>query len=377
MTDTLKQQPDSSATSSHNTDNTAVQSITLPFRFTGNTREYFGIWIMNILFTILTLGIYSAWAKVRTNRYFYGNTLLDDAPFDYLANPIAILKGWAIAIAAFAVYSIAIHFVPATQPIFMLLFFILLPWLVVRALAFRLYNTSYRNLRFHFNRNYRQAVKIFFGFGLLVPLTLGLMIPSYVYRQKRFIIDHSHYGKSRFQFKALESKFYETYGIAIAILIAGGVLFSALIPLVAHLFTGAESEAVANMAAPGKHAQPPLAIMVLLFAGMGLVYLFFFAFINTRIYNVIWNGTQIAGNRFHSSLKVKTMAWLYLSNALAIMFTFGLMIPWARIRMARYKLGNLALQSQGNLENFIAGEKQQVSATGEELGEVFDFDIGI
>ena len=138
MTDTLKQQPDSSATSSHNTDNTAVQSITLPFRFTGNTREYFGIWIMNILFTILTLGIYSAWAKVRTNRYFYGNTLLDDAPFDYLANPIAILKGWAIAIAVFAVYSAFTHFIPASQVLFMLILFLLLPWLVVRSLAFRL-----------------------------------------------------------------------------------------------------------------------------------------------------------------------------------------------------------------------------------------------
>jgi hypothetical protein len=33
--------------------------------FTGSGAEYFGIWIVNLLLTILTLGIYSAWAKVR------------------------------------------------------------------------------------------------------------------------------------------------------------------------------------------------------------------------------------------------------------------------------------------------------------------------
>ena len=43
----------------------------LPFEFRGDGAEYFKIWIVNILLTIVTLGIYSAWAKVRNNRYFY------------------------------------------------------------------------------------------------------------------------------------------------------------------------------------------------------------------------------------------------------------------------------------------------------------------
>ena len=34
----------------------------LDFRFTGKTGEYFRIWIVNLALTILTLGIYSAWA---------------------------------------------------------------------------------------------------------------------------------------------------------------------------------------------------------------------------------------------------------------------------------------------------------------------------
>ena len=38
------------------------------FTFTGTTREYFGIWIVNVLLTFVTLGVYSAWAKVRRQR---------------------------------------------------------------------------------------------------------------------------------------------------------------------------------------------------------------------------------------------------------------------------------------------------------------------
>ena len=73
----------------------------MPFRFTGNGGEYFRIWIVNLFLSIITLGIYSAWAKVRRNRYFYGNTRLGNAGFDYLADPKAILRGRLIAVAVF------------------------------------------------------------------------------------------------------------------------------------------------------------------------------------------------------------------------------------------------------------------------------------
>src|SRR4249919_4111096 len=67
--------------------------------FSGQTGEYFGIWFVNLLLSIVTFGIYSAWAKVRTQRYFYANTSLAGASFEYLASPVAILKGRLIAYA--------------------------------------------------------------------------------------------------------------------------------------------------------------------------------------------------------------------------------------------------------------------------------------
>src|SRR5258708_35224200 len=61
--------------------------------FTGNGAEYFGVWIVNLLLTIITLGIYSAWAKVRRKQNFYRQTEVAGAPFDFFAQPPMTLNG--------------------------------------------------------------------------------------------------------------------------------------------------------------------------------------------------------------------------------------------------------------------------------------------
>ena len=70
----------------------------LKLEFRGNGREYFQVWIVNLCLTLVTLGIFSAWAKVRKKRYFYSNLILDGTPFQYLASPIPILRGRAAAL---------------------------------------------------------------------------------------------------------------------------------------------------------------------------------------------------------------------------------------------------------------------------------------
>ena len=97
-------------------------SQAISFQFLGSGREYFKIWIVNMFLTILTLGVYSAWAKVRKNKYFYGNTRLGDASFDYLADPMAILRGRLIAFGLFSVYSVITNLVPVATLPFVVLF---------------------------------------------------------------------------------------------------------------------------------------------------------------------------------------------------------------------------------------------------------------
>ena len=68
-------------------------SLRNTLRFGGSAGEYFKIWIVNLALTIVTLGIFSAWAKVRSRRYFNGNTFLGDHNFDYHGQPLRILIG--------------------------------------------------------------------------------------------------------------------------------------------------------------------------------------------------------------------------------------------------------------------------------------------
>ena len=79
-------------------DEPSKQRLRLEFR--GKASEYFRIWIVNLFLTLATLGIFSAWAKVRKKRYFYSHTLLDGTSFEYRGRPIPILKGRIIAVAA-------------------------------------------------------------------------------------------------------------------------------------------------------------------------------------------------------------------------------------------------------------------------------------
>lgn len=64
-----------------------------PFQFTGTANEWFGIWIVNLMLSIVTIGVYSAWAKVRTKKYFYNHTFAEGRNFDYHATGRPDIKG--------------------------------------------------------------------------------------------------------------------------------------------------------------------------------------------------------------------------------------------------------------------------------------------
>jgi uncharacterized membrane protein YjgN (DUF898 family) len=316
----------------------------LPFQFLGQGGEYFRIWIVNILLTILTLGIYSAWAKVRNLRYFYGNTRLDGHSFEFTASPIAILKGRLIAVAFLLLYMLGGEFVPPLGIALFIVFIVALPWLVCRSMAFRNYHTRYRNIRFGFDGKYAEALKVMIGWPLAAMLTLGLLFPYAIYRQKRFLVANSRYGTMPFEPGFEARGFYAIYLAAVGMVVAGILL--ALIPVVGPLF-------------------PVVA------------YLLAFAYVSAKSSNLIYNHSALAAHGFDSRLVFTRLAFLYFTNALLILFTLGLGIPWAKVRIARYRAECLTLRAQGPLDSFVAAEDRRVGALGEEIGEAFDVDVGL
>lgn len=350
---------------------------TLGFTFTGRAREYFGIWIVNTLLKLVTLGVYSAWAKVRKRRYFYGNTLLDGASFDYLADPMAILRGWLIGAGLFIVYSLGSQLHPGLGTLFGFLFFAAMPWLIVRSRIFSARNSAHRNIRFVFQPSYSQAYEIFLGLALLVPMTLGILMPYVVYRQKRFLIENSTYGQTPFTFDATPREYYRLFFKALGgflAIVAAGVLLAYLLSssfqgAMATLFQGSPDKEVLQRAL--------FSLFMVSLLVIAAIYFFITVYLQTALANLTWNATSIGASRFRSTLRTGDMAWLYLSNAVAILLSLGLMVPWASVRLARYRFAHLALVTEEEPELFLAAAQQEVSAAGEEIGDIFGIDVAL
>ena len=195
------------------------QTKQYPMQFTGTGGEYFVIWIVNIALSLATLGIYSAWAKVRTLRWFYGHTLLDNQAFSYLATPMQILRGRLIALAAIGAYYATSYFAPAVSIALLVVFVLATPWIVVNSLRFHMRQSAYRGLRFDFKGTMGEAARIYIGLQLLIPFTLGLIVPYLAYRQVRFVAENTVYGQTEARYKGSLKPFWGVYLLSFALIL--------------------------------------------------------------------------------------------------------------------------------------------------------------
>lgn len=336
-----------------------------PFRFTGTGSEYFRIWIVNLLLSVVTLGIYSAWAKVRRLRYFYGHTAVDGGVFGYHASPIAILKGRLIAYTVVLLLAVVSNVAPLLASALYLPLLVLMPIVLVRAFRFRAANSSFRGIRFSFDGMEHDAFRVYLLLPLLVPFTLGLIYPFIVARQREFYVDNSRLGRSAFHLTVPTWPTYRLYAVAalvglawlgVAVFIAAGAVLAG----------GGDAE---NPALGGGVAAAGL----LAYLGIGVLYVG----VRTAFENLVWNHTQLDEHRFSSRLRIGRMLAIYLVNILTIAVTLGLAVPWARVRLARYRAESLTLLPGGPLVSEADPSVDRESATGSELSEAMDLDFGL
>ena len=330
-----------------------------PFEFRGNEREYFRIWIVNLALTIVTLGIWSAWAKVRTERYFYANTRVAATPFEYLARPLPILKGRIIAFTLLSSYILASRFSIKLQLALLVLIGLLSPWLIVRGLMFRARYSSWRGLTFRFVPNYRGAYTYYLFIYLLFPLTLGFIFPYIKWRQKKFLVEHHRFGGKAFSFVIGANDFYVVYFIALGMLIVLYVgIFSLMSTVVASIGGGS-----------------PMYAFYVITAFVYLAYFAIFVFLAARVLNLTYNNVVIEGFRLRSTVRARDLMRLYFFNTLGILLSLGILIPWAMIRMARYRASRLMLLASDDLDTLEAEAQGEISAVGAEIDHAFDMDI--
>jgi len=348
----------------------ASDSASRPFEFTGRGGEYFRIWIVNLALTILTLGIYSAWAKVRRLQYFYRNTTLMGNGFDYHGDPIAILKGRVIGVGLLVIYQLTLSFNIALGLLVFVLLIVALPWLLQRSICFKLVNSSYRGLRFRFNGAMTGAYQVFLGWPIAAYCSLGVLMPFAHQRVKAYQHNNGAYGTSPFSFSATPGPFYIVYLKLLGATILLGIL--------AGVFAAA-SGVFSGMGQIGKDPVQMSKFMTKMFIGIFIFYLLLFLVMGpwfaARIQNLVWNHTALGPHAFISSVRARDLFVIYVTNFIAIILTLGLFKPFADVRLARYRLTHMALHVQGNLDEFFAQEQQAVNAMGQETANVFDVDI--
>ncbi|MFK7997389.1 MAG: YjgN family protein [Granulosicoccus sp.] len=379
-----------------------------PVSFTGSGKEYFRIWIVNIMLSVLTLFIYSAWAKVRNERYFAGNTFVDDSSFDYHATGKQILLGRVVAVALLAVAVILGSLSPIAEVAIVLATVLAMPWVIWRSLKFNFRMKSYRNVRFEFSGSLTGAYLTllvwpllplmigaivagaafyFLGSSQIAAISMGLallatilMIPLVQQKVSHYALNGSQFGQSTFTGTPSATRYYSIYLKALGLSLLIPFAIVSMLAVVFGLMGMQSPDGLTGLLAGAENMDTSLVIVPVI-----LMYVFFIlggmlvkSYVSVRIRHHLLSQTQLDGKvSFQSTMRVLPLMWLVLSNSLLLLVTLGLAMPWTKVRLARYEAEHTCLHSANGLHAVVAAEQSHQSSLGDEIGEAFDMDVSI
>ncbi|MCV2362260.1 DUF898 domain-containing protein [Paucibacter sp. DJ1R-11] len=366
---------------------------TLAIRFTGSGSEYFRIWIVNLLLTLLTLGLYLPFAKVRRLRYFYANTSVGGQALSFHGRPWPMFRGFVLLLLLAGAYGLAGRFSPLAGFLAYLLLCALWPALWRSGLQFRLGNTRWRGLRLSFQGDlagaYKAVASLYIpammlmagtawqawkdpmartGAGVIVGMVglvgMVLLSPCFLACIKRYQHVGYGYADQRGQFLAGTGKFY---GLVLKGLMAS-LLFLALAVGIGAGLTMLQK--------PGVTVTPAIGVGIGMF-GYLLYFMMVGPWITARLQNLVWSGTRSEQLEFHSTLSFRRLLWLTMVNWLLTALTLSLYRPFAAIRTARLRLEAVSLTVHGDIEAWqVRPQQEATDATGEAAGDFFGFDMG-
>ncbi|HFQ5003545.1 TPA: YjgN family protein [Vibrio vulnificus] len=387
-----------------------TKHITNSIQFKGQGGEFFGIWIVNILLSVITLGIYSAWAKVRTKRYFYGNTFIAGDNFEYHAQPMQLLKGRLVALALVVIWVVANSFFPLASLVLLALFYVALPWLLWSNARFDSAMTSYRNVHFAFNGSLKEAYMSILGRGLASLLiiaiyiaivvasanasamvatllgfgTLVLMFVLYAWIVAgihQYFASGYQYGDWKFVAKIETGFFLKTYCKAMLIGFLTAVAFMIVMGTfvlgtdIMNIFAGE----VDLLEGKGDFAYVVVTYLVTITMSLGIT-----AYTTTRIRNYVFSRLTATAEaqsetefRFASTFGVWDYMSLIVTNFLLQVITLGLARPWVMVRTSRYVASHTGVI--GDMDTLKATDQDSAvkNAISDEVAQAFDLGLSI
>jgi len=394
-----------------------------PLEFTGSGGEYFRVWIVNVLLSIVTLGIYTPWARRRTAQYFYGHTLVAGSPLEFTAQQRKMVMGFVLLMLITIAYQLAVNTGQDTAVgLFLLSGALLAPYIWASAMRFRLGATRWRGLRLQFTASWKEVYIaswpvfalalvwfcVFFGMQMLSPdlaqaleaaeeegakralpsftpamgglLALGLVLTVLCfirleYNYKSLLVLRAQVGAERGRWKPVYMDFVKVWlaTVAVFILCVLGVIAS--ISILA-------GSSIALLAASSDRLGfwMFVVIFVAIIGGMFLLFLASAparAYREARMFQLLWNNTGLSHvARFKCHLRSGRYVGLRLKNMLFTLLTLGLYRPFARVSEYRMKLESVTLHVKGGVDQ-VAGAmvRHQQGGLGDALADAAGLDL--
>lgn len=304
--------------------------------FHGSGGSLFGILAVNLLLTLITLGLYSFWGRAKVRRYLLSQTEFEGDRFAYHGTGMELFIGFLKALPIF-VALILLNLLPALlglgktveigmNILFFVLLFLFIPVATVAALRYRLSRISWRGIRFSFRGKVLDFLKLFVGGSLLSLVTLGIYYPIFATKQYDYVVSHSYFGNKKFGFDGR----------------GGDLIWSHLLALLLTLPT------------------------------LGLYWLWFTA----KIIRYLASHTSLTTARFQSTMTGRRLLAFYAANMLLLLVTLGVAFPWITVRAMRFFFDHLTLEGPLDLAA-IQQDARLASATGEGLADLLDMDLDI
>jgi len=194
--------------------------------FHGAEGSLFGIQIVNMFLSLLTLGFYSFWGKVKIRRYLMSQTEFEGDRFAYHGTGKELLIGSLKAGLVFGVPIALLNILPTllgggavltiiSGLLIYNIIMVFIPFATVGARRYRLSRTSWRGVRFSFRGRVLDFIKLFITGSFLTTITLGLYYPFFDTKRYDFLVSNSYFGNQRFRFDGNGRDLFTSYLLAL------------------------------------------------------------------------------------------------------------------------------------------------------------------
>ncbi|MDR2696201.1 MAG: DUF898 domain-containing protein [Deltaproteobacteria bacterium] len=346
--------------------------------FQARGSDFFRIILRNLFFTILTLGIYAFWAKVRRRTFLWRATRILGDPLEYTGTGKELLISFLIVMGCFVVLGLGLMLLALLHPraalVMQMGMYVGLIYAVHFALycsiRYRLTRTRWRGIRGNLGGSAAKYALKAFAYTLAVIGTLGMLGPWCTSRLVSLQMNDTFFGNRRFFFNGPARALYFAYFV---VLLASSVLVgvSALIAYF-NLNIAEIVKAEPHPAAGGHMFLAAVAAYAALLIALRLVGSIYQAAFERWFFGHLSFGAM----RFRSTLRAGALVKLYLGNILLLVCTLGLAYPWVRLRSLSVLLNCIDYQGDPDLERLLQ-DTMPAPKRGEGLLDALDIDIAV